>query len=504
MLLLHPPISKPSEPPAGIAQLAGALKAHGHRCEAIDLNLEGLSYLLEKEGTIPDTWTKRARKNLARNLSAIRSTTIFSHPAKYQKTVLELNRLLENHGDTTIIAGLANYHDKRLSPLRSSDLLHIAGHPEKCLFFPFYEQRISQLLTDTSSEYIGISINYLSQAICGFALIGYIRKLAPKLKIIIGGGLITSWMRGPLGLKQFDGLIDHCIDGCGVKPLLEILGTPHNKQALPDYSTLVKKPYFSPGFVLPYNTSTGCYWNKCSFCPERAERNSFIMHNPRQVTPEILSLKNSLSPVLLHFLDNAIPPAVLSQLIHNSPAVPWYGFTRITDDFLDLDYCLALKKAGCIILKLGVESGDQGVLDKLSKGVKVSTIVKALHNLSAANIATYVYLLFGTPAETVKEARITLDFVREHHQHIGFLNLAIFNMPINSDDAHNLQTSEFYTGDLSLYTDFTHPQGWSRKEVRKFLSHEFKKQPEVQAILNRDPVIFTSNHAPFFCSGVFE
>lgn len=503
MILFHPPLSKPCEPPAGVSQLAGALKDHGHVCEIIDLNFDGILHLLENPTDDKDTWTKRAKKNLAKNLLDIRNKELYSHQVKYQKTVLELNRLIEANGRGHIFLSLANYQDNRLSPLRSSDLLHVAEQPEKSLFYQFYTTCIPQLLSQETPQHIGISINYLSQAINGFALAGYIRKLAPTIKIIIGGGLITSWMRGPFWTTPFNGLIDYCIDGCGEKPLLEILGTTQSKPALPDFSKLSKLDYFSPGFVLPFNTSTGCYWNRCSFCPERAEGNIFSMRKTRQLSREINQLVASYSPVLLHFLDNAIPPAALTELCKNDPGVPWYGFARITDDFLELDYCVALKKSGCTMLKLGVESGDQNVLNKLEKGLDVNTIAKVLLNLKTAGIATYVYLLFGTPAETLEEARVTLEFVRRNHQYIDFLNLAIFNMPINSDEAANLQISDFYAGDLSLYTDFAHPHGWNRKKVRKFLANEFKKQPEISSILKRDPVIFTSNHASFF-SGMFS
>jgi len=34
--------------------------------------------------------------------------------------------------------------------------------------------------------------------------------------------------------------------------------------------------------------------------------------------------------------------------------------------------------------------------------------------------------------------------------------------------------------------------------VRRFLDHEFRREPAVAAILRNDPPLFTSNHAPFF------
>ena len=150
------------------------------------------------------------------------------------------------------------------------------------------------------------------------------------------------------------------------------------------------------------------------------------------------------------------------------------------------------------MLKLGLESGDQGVLDNMQKGINIGTVSLALKSLKQAGIATYVYLLFGTPSETLKEARSTLDFTIKHSGEISFLNIAVFNMPVCGPEAAQFEISSFYEGDLSLYTDFVHPAGWDRKAIRHFLDNEFKRHSAVSAILKKDPPIFTSNHAPFF------
>ncbi len=91
-----------------------------------------------------------------------------------------------------------------------------------------------------------------------------------------------------------------------------------------------------------------------------------------------------------------------------------------------------------------------------------------------------------------------MDFITAQAARIGFLNLAVFNLPVYGPETEDLDTGEFYAGDLSLYRPFVHPQGWNRGEVRRFLEKEFKKEPGIAAILRRIPPFFTSNHAPFF------
>ena len=257
---------------------------------------------------------------------------------------------------------------------------------------------------------------------------------------------------------------------------------------------------FHQFLFLPFCTARGCYWQQCSFCPEKAEDNPYLPLSPTRVMSQLQTLSNKVHPGLIHLVDNAVSPAILNALAQNSPGVPWFGFTRITPQLTDDDFCRALQSSGCVMLKLGIESGDQAVLDALHKGIDLPTVSRALKAIKKAGIATYIYLLFGTPPENEESAGKTLSFTVEHHDCIDFLNLAIFNLPVLSAEAQNLKTVTFYEGDLSLYKDFVHPLGWQRAEVRKFLERTFKKHPAVAAITQRTPDYFTSNHAPFFFS----
>jgi len=334
-------------------------------------------------------------------------------------------------------------------------------------------------------------------------MIGYLKKEFPGVKVILGGGLVSSWVKRPGWKDPFGGLVDHLIAGPGEGPLLDLLGVENVKQdhSAADYATLPRRDYLSPGFILPYSGSSGCYWNKCSFCPETAEDNPYIPIPAGKAMRDLCSLIERTKPMLIHLLDNAVSPALMRAIADKPLGVPWYGFARFSSELLDLDHCRALRRSGCVMLKLGLESGDQGVLDRLQKGIDLGAASRVLKNLHKAGIAAYLYLLFGTPAETVIEARKTLTFVERHAEAITFLNIALFNMPQCGQEAGEYETEPFYEGDLSLYTGFKHPRGWDRKVVRRFLDDEFRKHPAVSTILKNDPPLFTSNHSAFFCLG---
>ncbi len=499
MILIHPPLSKPCEPPAGIARLAGSVDSDS-ALSLIDAGLESILWALNRPVESKDTWTRRSAKNLRQNLDYLRKRGSHWDIDRYTRAVKDVNRILEKSlHPSRVMISLNNYQDQDLSPLKSSDLIRTAEEPWKNPFYGYFHDRLIPQLSNASDNFIGLSINFLSQALTAFSMIGCLKQEYPGRRIILGGGLVTSWMKSPGWKNPFAGLVDDMIAGPGEGYIRGLMGMEWDERhAGPVYDQLPLKDYLSPGTVLPYSASSGCYWQKCLFCPEKAEGNPYMPLSVNAVLDDLESLIKRHNPVLVHFLDNAMSPSLLKGLIARPLTVPWYGFVRITDHFRDPGFCAGLRKSGCAMLKIGIESGDQGVLDRLQKGINIEAASLSLKNIKKAGIGTYLYFLFGTPPEGPTEAVHTMDFVKRHHEEIDFLNLAIFNMPVHSPDAEKYETREFYEGDLSLYSNFEHPKGWNRDKVRAYLDNEFKKDSTIRAIILRNPPFFTSNHAAFF------
>ncbi|HDP25321.1 MAG TPA: radical SAM protein [Deltaproteobacteria bacterium] len=501
MVLITAPVSRPCEPPAGLAKLSGILKDHGVEHLVIDANLECLLHLITSGEPLhaQDTWTRRSARHVEKNLRSLRDGTAFGNMGAYIKAVTELNRILEvrskSHG---VHVSLNNFTHMRRSPVKSADLLHAAEHPEDNVFYPYFLKRLQALLEEHAPGYLGFSLNYLSQVLTTFAMIGQAKILSPGTKILLGGGLVTSWMRGPMKTNTFAGLVDEIVDGPGEDRLLSLFrGETPSRISLPEYGGFQTRDYLSPGSIIPLSTSTGCYWGRCSFCPEKSENTRYCPVPGGAVVSLVRHVLKKHSPALVHFCDNALSPSIIASLAREELPSPWYGFAKIIPELADPDLCSSLKRSGCVMLQLGLESGDQGVLDKLGKGIRLETAAHVLKSLTRAGIATYVYILFGTPEDCVG-AQKTLDFVSRHQEAIDFLNVSIFNLPRYSHDAANLTTFDFSEGDLSLYQGFVHPAGWDRNRVRQFLDKEFKRQRSIARIVRQDPPFFTSNHAPLF------
>jgi len=250
----------------------------------VDANLEGILELLKNSDKASDTWTRRASRHLESHLCDLRSREGYHSIDRYKRAIKDLNRLLEmKTAENRIRLGLGNFEHQDLAPTRSRDLIKAAENPEANPFYPYFKNRLLHLVENDQPSMVGFSLNYLSQALTTFAMIGFLRKEFPAMTLILGGGLVTSWMRRPGWQNPFKGLVDHFVAGPGEGPLLSIMGVRDtgsgeigNLHCTPCYDPLPVKDYFAPGAILPYASSSGCYWNRCSFCPERAEGNAYV------------------------------------------------------------------------------------------------------------------------------------------------------------------------------------------------------------------------------------
>lgn len=504
MILISPPASRICEAYPALARLGGALKTYDIPYRILDGNSEGLMHLINSEISDEDTWTKRAVRSKKHSLSILTSQKGYTNFDTYKSHIKRINRLLEksklNKGhDIT----LANYQDASLSPLKSVDLKYTANHFEENPFYSWFSRRIPEIIEEAESagnkiKYLGLSVTFLSQALTAFSISGFMRKIKPEIKTVWGGGLISSWA-GTAGSNNLFSDSDIVVTGPGETSLLKLFGVyADNNFHIPDYEFALQHKYLSPGFILAYNTSMGCPWKKCTFCPEKYEDNPFIQENNIKVTKVLQTLVQKYHPILIHLTDSEISPSMLKALSKNPPGAPWYGFCRFTKLLTNRQFCINLALSGCRMLSMGLESGDEEVLQAMAKGISLKDVLVIFENLKEAGIGTYVYVLFGTPAEDRDAALRTRDFVAANAHMIDFINAAIFNLPVNSREAQYLDTNQFYDGDLSLYTGFEHPKGWGRKEVRRFLKKDFSSVPEIREILNRVPPVFDSSHAPFF------
>lgn len=522
VLLIQPPATKAVEPPLGIAILAGHLRSQGLSVSSLDANLLATLALLsparagEAAGSEPSPHVRRALKQAQPALSLVRSAAALTSFPRYATALHLLHSLLSLYGSREERLTLGDYEYAGLSPFTPATLERLASGEVPTLFHDFFAKTIVPEVILSAPRIVAFSINYRHQILPTFELAGLIRRAVPDCLLVAGGGMITSWRHvlseGGVQLPLFD----HLIFGPGEEPLsrlaqggsYDLLLSGTKTAFTPDFSGLPLADYLSPRPVLPLAASRGCYWGQCRFCPEAsAPTHPYRSGRASDLPDRLLSLSALTGTRDFHLTDNAIPVPALKALAARHGELKdlrWHGFVRFEPALLDPQLVAGLAASGCTLLQLGLESGSQRVLDGMAKGTKLDEVAQILENLRRAGIASYVYVMTGIPGETAEDAALTRSFLLEHAEKIGFLNLALMNLPRDSsllEEAANYAISapELLADDapLGLYRAFDSCTNWGRDEARRFLTN-LKREAPIRDILQRTPPWLTSNHAFFF------
>lgn len=161
-------------------------------------------------------------------------------------------------------------------------------------------------------------------------------------------------------------------------------------------------------------TSIGCPY-KCSFCCA-----GIVKYRVRvidNVIQEIkyardnLGIKNIFFANPILFADKEYAEKLLSLIIRNKLfGIKWIANVRI--DLLDEGLIRLMKQAGCKALCFGIESGDQDILDKYSKGISLSDSKIIFKICKKHKIATLAYFMLGFPEENQTSVKKTIEFIK--------------------------------------------------------------------------------------------
>ena len=108
-------------------------------------------------------------------------------------------------------------------------------------------------------------------------------------------------------------------------------------------------------------------------------------------------------------LDSEYLTAFCREMIRRNVPVGWTCLSRVdrlTPELVDL-----MKRAGCIRVYLGLESGSNETLRLMNKRVTVEQGIRAVHLFSQAGIGTAGFFMVGYPKETIESIEKTFALV---------------------------------------------------------------------------------------------
>lgn len=164
-------------------------------------------------------------------------------------------------------------------------------------------------------------------------------------------------------------------------------------------------------------TSRGCPFN-CVYCYRGpAAGKKLRCRTPENVLKEIKFLKTMYGVNGIFFyddnftLDKNRAELICDMLIEEKLNILWTCQTRA--DCVELELLKKMKKAGCVELGFGVESGNQEILNLINKKIRKEKVLEAFKLTKEADICTRATFILGLPWETKDTIQETIDFAKE-------------------------------------------------------------------------------------------
>jgi len=173
------------------------------------------------------------------------------------------------------------------------------------------------------------------------------------------------------------------------------------------YPLSYHEPLFRPpseAYSLILQPTIGCSWNRCAFC-EMYTNKKFGIRDIEEVKAEISAMKAYADDVRKVFLADgnamALPAEYLMELL-NSLNESFPRLIRVSIYALPKDLLAktdgelkALREAGLKLIYVGIESGDDELLQMVNKGESHATTVEGLLKAKQAGIKSSVMILNG-------------------------------------------------------------------------------------------------------------
>lgn len=240
-------------------------------------------------------------------------------------------------------------------------------------------------------------------------------------------------------------------------------------------------------------TTRGCP-STCYFCssPEFWGR-KVRFRSPAAIVEEIRYIRQKFGLIYFSIRDDTFTAdrtrvlEFCSLLQKHEVNILWNCQSRVTA--IDNELIIAMKRAGCECIQLGVESGSPRILAQLGKKITPAQIERACTLIRKIGINLSIYLISDVPGETDADIRQTIELIRRIHPDDGYVSpLAYYPGTRLYKDAvaAGATTPEIFSdsGDAALYMATTHGPSSPRllKELAKNPQNDperFKKQKEL-------------------------
>ena len=176
-------------------------------------------------------------------------------------------------------------------------------------------------------------------------------------------------------------------------------------------------PLVNRSYVI-VETSRGCPYS-CDFCVAPIHQgHKFRERNPKIIVDEIERAYRELGVEFFYLWGDTVTlnvkafTAFCDELIARNLPIQWFGNAR-ADNLTDPAFVHRLKRSGCWMLALGIESESDDVRKNMVKRLERQKIQTAFKNMRDAGIKSFAFFIFGYPGETPRTMEQTVEYAIE-------------------------------------------------------------------------------------------
>jgi anaerobic magnesium-protoporphyrin IX monomethyl ester cyclase len=189
----------------------------------------------------------------------------------------------------------------------------------------------------------------------------------------------------------------------------------------PAWDLVPLKSYSLPLVNRPYvivETSRGCPYS-CDFCVAPIHQgHKFRERSPKAIVDDIERGYREFGIDFFYLWGDTVTLNVKSftafcdELIARKLPIQWFGNAR-ADNLTDPAFVHRLRKSGCWMLALGIETESEDIRKTMVKRLERQKIHTAFRNLRDAGIKSFAFFIFGYPGETVETMDHTVSYAIE-------------------------------------------------------------------------------------------
>jgi radical SAM superfamily enzyme YgiQ (UPF0313 family) len=189
----------------------------------------------------------------------------------------------------------------------------------------------------------------------------------------------------------------------------------------PAWDLLPMKLYSLPLVNRPYvivETSRGCPYS-CDFCVAPIHQgHKFRERSPKALVDEIERSYRDFGIDFFYLWGDTVTlnvktfTAFCDELIARNLPIQWFGNAR-ADNLTDPAFVHRLRKAGCWMLAMGIETESEEIRKDMVKKLERVKIQKALDNMRDAGIRSFAFFILGYPGETLATIDHTIEYAIE-------------------------------------------------------------------------------------------